>query len=330
MLPRTAALLLLFAALPVVAEEGEKPNPAGQPDKSAPADVVSPVSQNRYLLPTNQVLTPAGIQAALPGLRPQAVALSPDGQLLVVAGNSKKLISLDPESGKNLAETTFAPDAAAQPAEEKKSETQLGPAPGSVLSLTGLVFSPDGRRIYLSNVYGNIKVFSVEADAAQGHKVTATTTFAVPEARTSRRKMEIPCGLAVSQDGSKLYVAGNAANRLHELDTTSGAVLRSWNTGVAPFDVVLAAGKAYVSNSGGRRPEKGDLNAPAGAGTTVRVDADRSIANEGSVTIIDLAANAVKAELPAELHASAMAVSPKDDYVVVANTGSDTDRKSVV
>jgi YVTN family beta-propeller protein len=322
MLPRTAALFLLFSAFPVLADEGEKPKSAGQPDKNPPADVVSPISQNRYLLPTNQVLTPAGIQAALPGLRPQAVALSPDGQLLVVAGNSKKLISLDPDSGKILAETTFAPDAAAQPAEEKKSETQLGPAPGSVLSLTGLVFSPDGSRIYLSNVYGNIKVFSV--DAAQGHKVTATTTFAVPEARTSRRKMEIPCGLAVSPDGSKLYVTGNAANRLHELDTASGAVLRSWNTGVAPFDVVLAAGKAYVSNSGGRRPEKGDLNAPAGAGTTVRVDADRSIANEGSVTIIDLAANAVKAELPAELHASAMAVSPKGDYVVVANTGSDT------
>jgi len=103
----------------------------------------------------------------------------------------------------------------------------------------------------------------------------------------------------------------------------SGAVLRSWDTGAAPYDVVLAAGKAYVSNSGGRRPGPDAPTAMAGAGTTVRVDA-RGIANEGTVTVIDLAANAVKAEIPVELHASAMAASPKGSYVVVTNTGSDT------
>jgi DNA-binding beta-propeller fold protein YncE len=60
--------------------------------------------------------------------------------------------------------------------------------------------------------------------------------------------------LAVSGDGQRLYVAGNVANKLHELEAATGKVLRSWDTGVAPFDVVLAAGKAYVSNLGGRRP----------------------------------------------------------------------------
>lgn len=327
MFPRPAALLFLVMAS-AFAEEKASPttpvNPAPAPE-SAPAatkpaalEGIGKVSENRYILPTNQVLTPAGITAALPGLRPQALALSPDGKLLVVAGNAKKLISLDPESGKTLDEITFPPDAP-QPGAEKKSETQLGPAPGSEISFTGLIFSPDGRRIFLSNVYGNVKVFAVAPD----HKISALGTFAVPEARTSRRKMEVPSGLAISKDGARLYVVGNVANRLHELDAVSGTVLRSWDTGAAPFEVVLAAGKAYVSNSGGRRPGPGDLTAPAGAGTVVRVD-ERAIASEGSVTVIDLTENKVKPELKVELHASAMAVSPKEDYVVVTNTGSDT------
>ncbi|RYD36529.1 MAG: phosphoesterase [Verrucomicrobiaceae bacterium] len=328
MILRSTALLLLTMVPWALADDHQKaaaasppagPVLASGPAKPAPGvEKMGQVSENRYLLPTNQVLTPAGVQAALPGLRPQAVALSPDGKLLVVAGNSKNLIALDPESGKVTAEITYAPDAAASG--EKKSETRLGPAPGSEISFTGLVFSPDGTRIYLSNVVGNIKVFAVDDQ----HGITAHGTFALPEARTARRKMEIPCGLAVSRDGSRLYVAANVANRLHELDTASGAVLRSWETGVAPFDVGLVGNKAYVSNSGGRRPGPGDSTAPAGAGTVVRVDARRAIANEGSVTVIDLTAGAVKTELLVELHASALAVSPKEDYVVVANTGSDT------
>lgn len=314
----SAALAFLGFPVFVSAQEKAPEKPVPSLPAEAPAAGSGRVSENRYLLPTEQVLTPAGQQVPLPGLRPQALALSPDGKLMVAAGNSKKLIVLDPAAGNVLQEVTFAPDEGTDGS--KKSETQLGPAPGSEISLTGLVFSPDGSRIYLSNVYGNIKVFAVDRE----HKVSALTTFAVPEARKARRKMELPAGLAVSGDGSRLYVTGNVASRLHELDAASGAVLRSWDTGVAPYDVVLAAGKAYVSNSGGRRPAAGDLTAPAGAGTTVRVDGARTIASEGSVTVIDLAADAVKAEVMTELHASAMAVSPKGDYVVVANTGSDT------
>jgi len=94
--------------------------------------------------------------------------------------------------------------------------------------------------------------------------------------------------------------------------------------GVAPFDVVLAAGKAYVSNWGGRRPDKGDRTGPAGRGTTVRVDPVRNIPSEGSVSIIDLAAGTVKTELLVELRPGALAVAPGEKYVVVTNTGSDT------
>jgi len=277
------------------------------------------VFAERYVLPTGQVLTPTGKQVALPELRPQALALSPDGQLLVTAGRTKYLVVVDPTTGAVL-QTVRLPADPKHTAPGSKSATQLGAAPGAQLSLTGLVFSPDGTRIYFSNALGNIKVFAVD----QAHHVTAEGTLAVPEARTAKRKMELPTGLAVSADGKRLYVAGNVGNKLLELDVATGALLRSWDTGAAPMEVVLAAGKAYVSNSGGRQAGAGDLTAPAGAGTVVRVDAVRNIANEGSVTVIDLTAGRVKAELLVELHASALAASPDDRYVVVANAGGDT------
>lgn len=84
--------------------------------------------------------------------------------------------------------------------------------------------------------------------------------------------------------------------------------------GVAPYDVALTGGKAFVSNWGGRRPEAGQLTGPAGCGTEVRVDPVRHIANEGSISIIDLSeanqaagGNAAPREVLTGLHASGLA-----------------------
>ena len=106
----------------------------------------------------------------------------------------------------------------------------------------------------------------------------------MPDARAPRRREEIPAGLAVSPDGKTLYVCGNLSNTLLELEVASGRVLRVFDVGVAPYDVVLAGGKAYVSNWGGRRPGPGELTGPAGRGTVVKVDPVRHVASEGSVT----------------------------------------------
>ncbi|MGO8675639.1 MAG: beta-propeller fold lactonase family protein [Limisphaerales bacterium] len=271
----------------------------------ARANVVGRLDATRYLTPTGQVLTPAGKQVELPGMRPQALALSPDGHLLAVAGKAASLVLLDPTDGRTLQAMPL-------------SVIQAGVTNKAEMSLTGLAFSPDGRRIYLSNAGGNVWAFPVD----QYHEAAKPAILALPLAKG--KEHEIPVGLAVSEDGQRLYVVGNLGNRLYELETGTGRLLRSWGTGVAPFDVVLAGSKAYVSNLGGRRPSEGALTAPAGKGTTVRVDPVRSIPNEGSVTVVDLAAGSVKSEILTGLHASALAAAPGGDYVVAANTGGDT------
>ena len=295
---------------------------------------VGRLAENSYVIPTGQLLTPAGRQIELPEMRPQALALSPDGQLLVTAGKKNQLVVIDPASGevlqkvsltirKSVAATNLFPESALPPkliVPRPNEEDTNAPSLHAQFSLTGLAFSPDGQRIFLSTSGGSVRVFTV----GENHHVGEPTAFTLPDAKTSKQRKEVPTGLAVSADGRKVYVAGNLANRLHEFDAATGKPLRYWRTGVSPFDVVIVGHKAYVSNEGGRRPEKSDLTAPAGKGTTVRVDPVRHIASEGSVTVIDLATNGVRKEIMVELHPTALAVSPNKKYVVVANTGSDT------
>src|SRR5207244_1456722 len=119
--------------------------------------------------------------------------------------------------------------------------------------------SPDGARIYLANVNGSIKAFGVE----KGGHVVGLFTMSLPPANARGRAPEIPAGLALSPDGKRLYVALNLSNRLAELDTADGQVLRLWDVGVAPYDVVLAGDKACVSNWGGRRPDATSTTGPA-------------------------------------------------------------------
>ncbi len=268
--------------------------------------------------PVNQVLTPYGRQVELDGLRPQALALSPDGKRLLVSGKTSELLVIDVDQAKVVQRVAFP----GEPQQQRLAAVSPGivrPDRKGQVSYTGLTFSHKGSRVYLSNVEGSIKVFAVADDGAiqPGH------VFRLPEANAPRRKPEIPSGLALSGDDTRLYVCANLSNKLLELDAADGALIRAWDVGVAPYDVVLVNGKAFVSNWGGRRPGRGDLTGPAGRGTEVRVDPVRHIAREGSVSIIDLAGNRVSRELLTGLHASALAASPDRRFVVCANAGSD-------
>ena len=271
--------------------------------------------------PVNQRVTPVGALVELPGIRPQALALSPDGKILVTAGLTHELIVVDPATGEILQHVPFPSDGASE--EKPIVEDILNPGEKAQLSFTGLAFSPDGSRIYLSNVNGDVKVFAVGAN----EKISPLVSFALPTVKAFDRTNEIPAGIAVSRDGRKIYVAGNLSNHLLELDAVDGKLLRSWDVGVAPFDVALCRGKIYISNWGGRQPDKNSLVGPAGQGTKVRVD-ERSIASEGSVSIINLDSNSGPKILNAELltgqHACALALSPNKKFLVCANAGSDT------
>ncbi|MCP5522516.1 MAG: bifunctional YncE family protein/alkaline phosphatase family protein [Verrucomicrobiales bacterium] len=293
---------------------------AGQAAESESALVRQTVA-GPAVLPVNQMLSPAGRLIHLAGLRPQALDLSPDGRLLAVSGKSSELLILDPADGSLRQRVPLPPENVNTPSPTPPSANILKPDTKGQLSYTGLKFSTDGRRLFLSNVNGSIKVFSIADDG----RVHPAYSIPLPAANAPRREAEIPAGLALSADGGRLYVCGNLSNTLLEIDLATSEVKRVFAVGVAPFDAVLHGSKAYVSNWGGRRPGPGDLTGPAGRGTEVRVDPVRHIASEGSVSVIDLEAGpgATAKEILVGLHSSALALSPDGRWLVCANAGSD-------
>src|SRR6185369_9139489 len=163
---------------------------------------------------------PTGLQVDLPGLRPQALGLSPDGKLLVTSGKTPEIIVLDPVSGRILQRVPLPQEPSAQIPGSPVTTHILKPDKEGQLSFTGLIFSPDGSRIFLSNVEGSLKVFAVARD---GH-VSSLKSISLPPANAPDRKADIPAGLALSRDGKRLYLALNLSNRLAELDAETGQV----------------------------------------------------------------------------------------------------------
>ena len=283
-----------------------------------PADaLVGRRDDGTQVTPVNQLVAPAGLQVELPGLRPQVVALSPDGSLLVTSGKTNEVVVVDPATGEILQRVQPPSEQLREPITEP-SDRNLDPDTRAIESYNGLVFSPDGQLLAMSNVHGSVKLFAV----ADGH-VHPSHTLPLPPANAPKRAAEIPAGLAFSADGTRLYVCGNLSNTLLELETATGDVLRTFEVGVAPFEVVLTEDKAFVSNLGGRRPEQGDLTGAAGRGTFVRVDPLRHTSSEGSVSVIDLETQEVH-EVLVGRHASALAISPDRRHVVCANSGDDS------
>ena len=114
-------------------------------------------------------------------------------------------------------------------------------------AFVGLAFSPDGRALYASG--GNQDVvyrYNWRNGAAQ------LRDSLVLAWKTSRGGSRYPAGLAVSRDGTRLYVAENLADSLAVLDLGTGQVVQRVAAGPYPYDVAVGpTGAVYVSEWGG-------------------------------------------------------------------------------
>jgi len=229
----------MFALFLGVLFSGCRTQPNDEPVATATTEPVGRLDKSRFYTPANQILVPSGIQVELPGLRPQALALSPDGKLLVTAGKTHELVVIDPRAGKVLQHVPLPSEKNNDFNSNPVSENILEPDKEGQLSFTGLVFSPDGSRVYLANVDGSIKVFGVEKDG----KVIGLFTLHLPAAGTPGRKAEIPAGLAVTPDG-KLLITADAPGagdlptgpEPQQLNNLFGKVLRINPDGSIPPD----------------------------------------------------------------------------------------------
>ena len=91
--------------------------------------------------------------------------------------------------------------------------------------------------------------------------------------------------------------------------------------GNVPADVVVADGKAYVSNRGGAIAKPGQATNDSG-GSAIIINKRTNAAASGTVSVIDLATDKVLKTIKVGLQPAAMTVH--DGAVFVANTASDT------
>src|SRR5262245_35359247 len=102
----------------------------------------------------------------------------------------------------------------------------------------GLVFSPDGTKLYSAGAAQN----NVQEYAFADGAITRARTFALPAVSGE----SFAGGLAISRDGRTLFVTRLFAMTLSTIDVASGAVTRTIPLASEPYTVVLSPDNRYL------------------------------------------------------------------------------------
>ena len=191
----------------------------------------------RIIVPTNQVLKPAGTQITFPG-RPVSLLL--DGKTLIVQ-NKNNLLFIDVAIG-------------------KIQQTLPSPTGLSVIGLAG-----SSERVYTSDASGRVRVAEKQADGS--YQWGEPIELRKPQVGGAAH----PAGMAL-RNTKELWVASTRGNNVQQINLRTGKVEQVVPVGVAPFTIVFPrAYRAYVSNWGGDHPDKDDPQAPSSK-TPVKID----------------------------------------------------------
>ncbi|MFI5609843.1 alkaline phosphatase family protein [Amycolatopsis sp. NPDC051903] len=248
--------------------------------------------------------------------------LSPIGDRLVVNNGKIMASSISPD-GTHLAALTTDGGIALTIVDLKSYKVQqlIGNSSTANLKIAGNdvgqegpSYSPDGKFLWLAQTDGYTK-FSVNADGTLANPVSVKIPADGP-------KHALVAQAVFSPDGTVVYAAVNGQNRVVAINAATGAVLQSWNTGIAPRDLVLVGNKLYASNEGGRMAKPGETTINS-YNTPVPADPATGASTTGTVSVIDTAnpAAAVKS-IDVGLHPTALYTSK--GTVFVANTSSNS------
>jgi hypothetical protein len=188
--------------------------------------------------------------------------------------------------------------------------------------VNGAIYSADGNRLFVSDPAksGSIDVYDVASDGT----VSFSSSITLP---SNPNLPTVPAGLALSTDGTNLYVALNGLNTLGVISLQSMQLVSQIPVGNAPYAVLLRGKTAYVTNQGGLVPTAGEpVN--QSAGTNILVNAATGAAKSGSVSVVDLGSGRVTGTIQVGLDPTAMALQGNTLFVVNSNSISAIDAPS--
>ena len=254
---------------------------------------VGPQPDGSILVPSNQLLRPAGSQIYMPG-RPVDIDLISNGKLLLV----KNMRSLDLINLKD------------------KSVIQSLPYDKGGSSFTGICSSKENRTIYLSE--GSTKVLVAHYD--KKNVLSWDKPVIMPNPAIGGDPG--PGGITLNGKGDRLLVTLTRNNSVATVSLENNAITEI-PVGMAPYDILLMNdSKAYVTNWGGRKPLPGESSYNS-SGSQVLVDPKTGVASSGTVSVLDLKQNKAIKEINVGLHPSGMIFSPDHSLLYVACSNSD-------
>jgi DNA-binding beta-propeller fold protein YncE len=190
------------------------------------------------------------------------------------------------------------------------TEVKLGTNAG----FRGLAWSSDGSRLFASTDKGYVQSFRFEAGRlALGPRIALDPP--------GTKGNPVPGGMAITRDGSRLFVAAANRNAVVEVDLATNAPIRDLPVQNLPFEPRLSEDERtiVVSNWGGRLPGPGEST---GKSDDLDIVADeRNTAVTGTVSVIDRQTGATR-HIEVGIHPTALAIAGKRAYV--ANAMSDT------
>jgi YVTN family beta-propeller protein len=278
------------------------------------------------LLPNGWTIAPVGRHAYVGDL-PLAQVLSPDGRYAIITNNGYAKPTL----------TIY----------DLQNQYVKGRVPLDHAWL-GLVWHPDGHRLYSSGAAQNI----VQELSWANDRLTKTQVIKIaePDARASeseRGKSGFVGGLAITPDGSTLFALQVLAKTLSAIDVETRTVRKKIELAAEPYTALLSPdGKTlFVSSWGGAKvllfnPSTlepiGEV--PVGEhpnAMTLSKDGARlfvACANTNAVWIVDLATKTAKEQIsvalypdsPAGATPNALGLSPDGTTLYVANADNNT------
>jgi YVTN family beta-propeller protein len=275
---------------------------------------VGTTNANGILLPTNQRIKPIGRRLLVDDGRLLSSTISPNGTYLAALTWNEFtgfLTIIDLKTDKIIQQvgTDVGKD--------------LGFGDYSVAA-DGPLYSRNGKSLWFPQG-ADLVHFTVGSDGM----VDDATKVIIPLSQTTTNLNsgttttdDLPSGMALSSNGSRLYVALNGINDLGVINTATNQVVRTIPVGNAPRQVVVVGHDAFVSNEGGRPAKPGEFTNESD-GTAIVASKVTGAAVTGTVSEVNLRTDREVKEIPVGLEPTAEYLAP-DGTLMVANSNDDT------
>lgn len=309
--PLKYTLLLLSISMLLQAQPGKKTKGQSSYWSSYEEKTLSPTDYPN-LLPYNRWIDPAGTQIYFgdPSLENHAldVVFSPDKKWLAVEGRYEVLI-ISPQTNKIVASVPLS---------------NIFKGPNIMNTFSGICWTQEGNQYSLFWGAASYTSFSSIVRAEWDNEKLSGSEYLAFEA-VKPAAVAIPNEIIIRKEESKqyLYIVLNGNNTVVKMDLATKEKIWTTRVGVAPFGIVSANGKIYVTNWAGGIPDSTDQNVAGVPWGKAKVDPMNGATREGTVSVLDPKSGAVLKEIQVGLHPNDLVASSDGKFIYVANANSD-------